>query len=305
MNDALENRRNDGKLSTPEQEDSVLLEAEDNSELPKRIERTDIEPKPIPVGATEIVLQRHGRYVRDVEDAQKGSLTEEAVELETQEAKSYFERFLGQLTDEEKQTVDVLVLASDTQYHYGGRRSYETGNIALDAAKSVFKDVGIAEENIHNTREVLVGDGQSRPMSKLREPQFIDNSPEFTDYLKEKYGDMTLDFWIAFEEDTESEMREELGAEGPDDIADRTNRATAILARYAQNYHRLNPGRRLVIWAATHYDTISPYVKRDIFGVGKEVPLQVDYGAGITIDIDTNGDAETVIDGKVYQVPVK
>ncbi len=60
-----------------------------------------------------------------------------------------------------------------------------------------------------------------------------------------------------------------------------------------------------MIWGATHYDTISPYVKRDLFEVGKETQLMVDYGGGITIDIDANGTAKTELGGKEYQVPLK
>ena len=59
--------------------------------------------------------------------------------------------------------------------------------------------------------------------------------------------------------------------------------------------HNAKPGHRLVIWAATHYDTISPYVKREIFGMAKDTPLAVDYGAGITIDISRDGRAKTKI----------
>ena len=33
--------------------------------------------------------------------------------------------------------------------------------------------------------------------------------------LKNKYGDLDLDFWIAFEEDKEKETRETMGGGGP------------------------------------------------------------------------------------------
>ena len=113
---------------------------------------------------------------------------------------------------------------------------------------------------------------------------------------------MGKEFWIAFEEDIEKEKRIEMGAEGPDEIADRLKQVVSILSRYARMYHKNNPGRRLVIWAATHYDTISPFVKRGIFGVGKEVPLGVDYGAGISIGIDSAGNLTTRIDGQEHTI---
>ena len=78
-----------------------------------------------------------------------------------------------------------------------------------------------------------------------------------------------------------------------------------VLARYSRFYHKKHPDRRLIIWAATHYDTISPYVKRDIAGVGKEVPLGVDYGGGISINLDKEGRGTIKVDGKEYEVPLK
>ncbi len=285
-----------GELST---------EVEAAQELPTKLEKSDIQAHPIEAGQTEIILQRHGAYIRDREDPRVGSLSEEAAAAEKASAKRYFESFLGGIPQAERDAVDVLVVASDTQYFEGGRRSYETATLAQEAASEVFEAEGLPGTNIINTTGRLSGEGGPKPMRKLREPNFINDSPDFLDYMLEKYGGMNLDFWIAFEEDKEKETRLAMGAEGPDDIADRTAFTVQALARYAAAYHRANPDRRLIIWAATHYDTISPFVKRDVFGVGKEQQLLVDYGAGITIDIDTEGKATTELGGKAYEVPLK
>jgi hypothetical protein len=113
---------------------------------------------------------------------------------------------------------------------------------------------------------------------------------------------MNQNFWIAFEEDTDKETRLAMGAEGPDEITDRTAQTVRAIARYAAAHHQANPDRRLIVWATTHYDTISPFVKRDVLGVGKEQPLPVNYGAGITIDIDKTGRATSRIGGREYVI---
>lgn len=281
------------------------VEVAEPAKLPTKIEKNDIKAHPIAKGETELVIQRHGAYIRDREDPNVGSLSEESAAVEKAAATSYFESFLSQLPETEREAVDVLVVASDTQYFEGGRRSYETATLAQEAAKEVFEREGLPAANIINATGRLSGEGGPRTMPKLREPNMLNQSPDFLDFMLQKYGGINLDFWIAFEEDRDKETRLAMGAEGPDDIADRMAFTVRTLARYSQAYHRANPDRRLVIWAATHYDTISPFVKRDIFGVGKEQQLMVDYGAGITIDVDTEGNATTELSGKQYQVPLK
>lgn len=286
----------------------LSVELDDNGEYPARIEKTDIKPHAIALGETEIVLQRHGKYERDRTSEGVGSLTPEAVTAEKAAAAAYFEAFLRQLPEEERGRVDVLVVASDTQYFDGGRRSHETAELAQQAALEVFEAQGLPSENIINTSGRLRGEGGPRPMPRLREPNMLNESPEFLNYMLDKYGgenrELTLDFWVAFEEDKEKEVRERMGAEGPGEIADRTAFSVRALARYAEAYHAANPDRRLIIWGATHYDTISPFVKREVFEVPKEQQLMVDYGAGITIDISADGKASTEIDGKQYEVPL-
>jgi hypothetical protein len=284
---------------------AFAVEAEDHDVYPTKIERSDIRSHLIGLGETEIVLQRHGAYIRDREDPQSGGLSEESAAAEKAAATDYFESFLNALPEEERQSVDVLFVASDTQYFDGGKRSYETATLAQEAAQENFAAHGIAEANIINTAGHLKGEGGPKPMKNLREPNFLNDSPDFLDHMLQKYGGIGLDFWVAFEEDKEQETRLAMGAEGPMDIADRTAFTLRVLARYAQAHHRANPDRRLVVWAATHYDTISPFVKRDVFGVGNEQQLLVDYGAGITIDIDSTGLGSTELGGKTYKVPLK
>jgi hypothetical protein len=96
-----------------------------------------------------------------------------------------------------------------------------------------------------------------------------------------------------------------MNAEGPDEIANRMKSAVNALARYSQAYHEKHPGRRLVIWATTHYDTISPYVKREVLRTGKDAQLEVSYGAGILINLNKDGKSTTKLGRVKYDVPIE
>lgn len=275
------------------------------SSLPRKIEQENIEPKLPEIGGTEIILQRHGKYERSADSQNVGSLTEEGVQNIYDLGKHFFSELFGDASEEERAQIEILVIASDTKYMDGGQRSMETANEIIKALKEELEKFEMSPSQFLNSSGRFDGDGEARPTSKLREPQMFDNSPEFVEFLKEKYGDLNLDFWIAFEEDLEKDTREKMNAEGPDEIADRTNKMVKILARYARMYHKQHPGKRLIIWAATHYDTISPYVKRDIGGVSKEVPLGVDYGAGISINLDKDGKNSVKIAEEEYEAPLE
>ncbi len=264
--------------------------------LPRKIEGRHIEPIPPEVDGTAIILQRHGEYERSVDSPQVGSLTEAGIRNIYEGAKTYFSTLFESVPEAERKDLDFLVLASDTQYEGGGRRSIETSDQVMMALKEELNVRNLNESQVLNT-------SGARSNPKLREPQMFNQSPEFVQFLKDKYGDRGLQFWIAFEEDKEKETREQMGAEGPDEITDRMKLMVEVLTRYSQFYHRKHPGKRLVIWGATHYDTISPFVKRELFGVGKEIPLGVDYGAGISIRLDKDGKRSANIDGNEYELP--
>lgn len=273
-------------------------------QLPDRImlDRDEIRPRSIANGETEIVLQRHGKYIRDKDDPSAGQLTPEAVQLETESAVRYFSELIAQVPEGERSGINVLFVSSDTSYADNGQRSYQTTEIAQQVAEQLFRENDIPLENILN----ITPDLKNQPMviPELREPQIFDQSPDFVAYMKQKYGDLDKDFWIAFEEDTEKETRLAMDAEGPDEIADRLKYAVGLLANYGASVHKENPNERLVIWAGTHYDTISPFVKRDILHKDKTIPVLVDYGGGVVIDVDQRGNTTANVAGETYEFSV-
>ncbi len=277
---------------------------DESEQSPDRVmlDRMAIQPGKLDVGGTEIVLQRHGKYIRDTNDPEAGGLTVEAVQLETETAAEYFTEIIARIPEEERSSLSVLFVSSDTSYANNGQRSYQTTAIAQKVAEQLLQENDIHILSILNISPNSTNQGSPIAMQTLREPQIFEKSPDFVTYMREKYGDLGLDFWIAFEEDTEHEARLEMGAEGPDEIADRMNAALGVLSRYGEIYHAQNPNSRLIIWAGTHYDTISPFVKRNVLHIDKTAPVLVDYGGGVVVDIDQTGKASTSISGGEYQI---
>ncbi len=270
--------------------------------LQPKIEKETIDNSVPELGGTKIVLQRHAKYDRSVGSDSVGSLTREGAEDTYQQSIAAFEEMLSGLSDEEKTSLAFLVLASDTQYAGGGRRSVETAEMVIKGLKDTFAKYGLAEQQLLNVSGNFSNNDKPRLTPDLGEPKMFENSPEFVSFLKEKYGDLTIDFWRAFEEDKEKETREKLGAEGPDEIVERIKLVINVLSRYSRLYHKNNPNHRLIIWAVTHYDTISPFVKRELYGVEKDFKLEVDNGAGISINIDPEGNSAVPIGESTYKI---
>ena len=74
------------------------------------------------------------------------------------------------------------------------------------------------------------------------------------------------------------------------------------MERYAKAFHASNPDKKLLIWASSHYDTISPLVK-DVTGTDFGAYLPVDYGGGVLIELG-NGESEPQLEAQNQTVPL-
>ncbi|MDD5692873.1 MAG: hypothetical protein WC437_03595 [Patescibacteria group bacterium] len=270
------------------------------------IERSDLTPREIGPGETEIIFQRHGKYERDKESDQAGKLTETAREKEARADEDFIRKQLENVPEEERGKVRFLFVGSDTKYQEG-QRSLETSNIFLDTTRKILGEYGLDQSQVLNNSPHIKGGEETRPMSLIREPKMFDESWDYVQFLKEKYDKdgegLGKGFWVAFEEDVEKEEREKRGAEGPDGLADRLQRSLAIFSRFARFYHSKHEDERLIIVATTHYDTISPFVKREVYRSDMRDYVGVDYGSGIVIKQDRVGRVDTIIGGRKYMLP--
>ncbi len=269
---------------------SVLPKIPENPEKFPIITSQDIKLDP-PANGTTIVFQRHAKYQRE-DGPGVGSLVEGAYEEQRDLVQGMVGNLFDSLGDDAGKT-DFLVLGSDTFYRGGGQRSMETAAAALEGISIEIESRGLKSVILNNQE-----DGKPRPTPSLREPNMFTEAPDFVKFMEEKYP---KDFWKFYEEDIEKEIRESVGAEGPIELGDRLAKYERALERYSRFYHKSYPGRRLVIWAATHYDTISPYVKNHVM---KKSGIQpVDYGGGISINIDSEGRSKTSVAGVDYFLP--
>lgn len=268
---------------------------------PSKIEIQDIVTPKLGAGDTSIVFQRHGIYSRDRRAENAGSITPESAEAMRVHDLNFFKEILSQ------PDVYVLFTSSDTQYAEKGYRSLETAQVAQDAAVEAMLDADIDPmERIINfnpsykTATHEPTDQAIRPLYGIREPQiFHPDDKQYLKYLGETYGyadeenkvGLSPRAWAAHEMDAEPEERKKTSAEGQDDLIERTESSLAILERYAKIWHANNPGKRLVIWTASHYDTINPVAKkadgtlRSLDGTLTDAYQPVDYGGGVIINV--------------------
>lgn len=273
-----------------------------------KITKENLKTPALEKDGTAIVFQRHEKYDRSIDSQTSGSLSPESARAAYDTAKAFFTELIDQ---GDPQDIMILFTSSDTQYNAKGHRSIETADQAQQAAINALNEAGLDPmQHIINlnsdfkTRRFEATDSDARPIKQIREPKIFEESPEYIHYLQEKYGaadeittpegemrriGLSPAAFEAHESDAEKEVRETLDAEGVYDILDRTKKAIDLQQRYAEWFHEANPGKKLVIWSASHYDTISPFVKD-----ATETPFTefvgVDYGAGIVLNIPPNSD---------------
>lgn len=259
-----------------------------------KIEAKDIQAKIPELGETTLVLQRNAKDDRRLDSADIGALEAGAAEQARLQAKDFFGKIFDGLTEDERKSVDIMVVASDTTLITPSgivsphKRAVETADQVISGLRESMKNFSIAEQQFLNNSATQ--DGGAVEVSGLRDLKMVNESPDFMAFLVKKYGS-GAEFWDAYESDVEKETRLKMGAEGPEEIADRVNYALSLQMQIAREYHKANPGRRLIVWAVSHYDSMSPFIKKHVTNIDLKTYLPVDQGAGITIKVDKNSKA--------------
>ena len=290
------------------------------SEQTHKIEQKDIIVPQIKTGETALVLQRHGRYDRDRAGKRAGSLFEDSAASIKSSDEEWFRQVLSSPGDREK--TYVLFVSSDTQYADNGFRSLETGQLAQEAAWAVMEQRGVdpAEHIINfnpNYKTARSDDTHQdiRPIPGLREPDiFNPRDKAYVRHLQETYGyadpdtktGLSPEGWAVHEMDAAETVRNTTGAEGQEDLIHRTKTSLALLERYARVWHASNPGKKLIIWATSHYDTINPLVKevdgrlKNDDGSLTDEYQPVDYGGGVVIKFPSVEGGHATLETRVH-----
>ncbi len=273
----------------------------------EKITSADIKPESLEPGETSIVLQCNAKDDRRPEAPDQGALIPEEATAERQIAYDYFKKLFESLPPEERSSVDILVVASDavltteTGIKNKHKRAVESGEQVIAGLIQIMSELSVSQQQLLNTASSP--DGIPRPIeiSDLKDLKMMDDSPEFVQFLIERYGTGRA-FWTAYEEDTEKETRETMGVEGPLDIADRVAKITTLSALAAAEHHSTHPGRRLIFWEIGHYDNLSPFLKKYIAMMDDKTLLDsylaVDKKGGITIKLAADGKATTDLQGQ-------
>lgn len=278
------------------------------------ITAADLKPEIPNVGGSVIVLQRNAsdRNNRKApEDSPEfGTLDLGEAEKTRLESKAFFEHVFGALPEEERGTLNILVVAADTKLNLpDGRKSehkraVETADQVMAGLKETMSGFSVPDKQLINK----TGKPIELSSGRLTALRMLEDSPDFVIFLREKCTtDGIFDeqkFWVSYESDEYKKEREQMGAEGPVDIANRVNDYMRVLANAAKSWHRIHPSRRLVVWAVSHYDSISPFVKKNIVRMDEQTLLgtylKVDSRAGVVFNLGEDGTATTEIKGQKY-----
>lgn len=230
---------------------------------------------------SQIILQRHCNY-----DKTNGGLNPESVEYQKLVVTRFINELKHNLTLDELKKTYFLFDSSNTISSKDFKRCVETANIAMNIIKHFFQENSVPLNHIINLNEKLNYSNNVHENKNLTEPKMFTDSTGYLEYLKEKHGGINKDFWIDFESDLSKEKRQELNSEGPDEIVNRGEKYINIIQKYANYFHSKFPDSRLIVWASTHYDLISPLVKQKILNYDKSDIVNVDYCGGISLLID-------------------
>lgn len=285
-----------------------------------KIEQEDIIIPDIMSGETALVFQRHGKYNRDCNSPDAGSLFSDDADRIQDEDTAWFSKVLSQSGAPDD--TYVLFTSSDTQYAAKGYRSLETGQLAQNAAAQVMKELGIDPNRhiINCNKDFAISrsyetDQAIRPMPGVREPEIFNPADkDYIQHLQAIYGysdevakkGLSPAGWAAHEMDSEMLVRQTAGAEGQQDLIDRTKKSLYILQRYARVWHVNNPGKRLVIWLTSHYDTVNPLVKevegqlKNDDGSFSDTYQPVDYGGGIVLKFPKADTGDVLLETRVH-----
>lgn len=249
-----------------------------------------IEPMAPEKGGSLVIMQRHADYDRGT-----GHITDDG-KLETINNSSVLiGKILENIPPEERQDVEILVVASPTIKNEG-QRSVETAGAVIESVKDVFQKYNIPIKNILTETP--------RPTESIEQPRMLTDQSGFKEFLVEKYGDGSKEFWKAYEEDLHQEERRQMGAEGPIEMSNRFAYFTSVLARYARAFHSRNAEKpkRLIIWNVSHYDTVTTFFKNHVANIPQTEYVPVGYNGGISMVIDPENNASITVKGKKYSV---
>lgn len=277
------------------------------------ITREDLKFPEFDEGEALVALICNVKDVRKVDDGEIGALYPEQAAEFRESVKRLLTETYERLPQDEREKLDIVVVAGDTPLVTPGenglrvdqQRAVLTGEQAIAAIREVMSEHDI-DSDTH-----LVADGEKPvAISHLRDVNMLHqadkpNVKRFMDYMMSKYG-TGRELWMAYEDDTEKELREELEVEGPDGVADRMSKLVNLCSYMADLCQQDDPSRRVIVLAVGHYDNISPWAKKNLMGINPaDGFIPVEKAGGLVITRGTDGTATTTVGGKQYPLNIE
>lgn len=275
----------------------------------EKITPADIKPIIPQDNGSVFILQRNAKDKANrkfpAESPLFGALDAGEAEATTAQSKDLFNQIFKDLPPEERAKIDILVVAGNASLRMPDgknsphKRSVETAEHILTGINASMAEYGV------DASQLLNKSGKPIELSSLTDLKMWDESPEYVDFLKAKYGytqENPQPFWEAYEDDVHKDVREQMGAEGPDDIADRVGGYMGTLTHAMKLYHERHPGRKVVVLANSQYDSISPVIKKYVSGQSMKDYVPVDYLGGVAFNVDPNGQMSANVKGQEYSV---
>lgn len=232
-----------------------------------------------------------------------GALDEGQAEATEIQYRDFFDGIFKNLPPEERAKIDVLVIAGNANLRMPGgvdnshKRSMETAGHILAGVRASMAEYGVKPKQLLNK----TGEPIELTSGRLVDLTMWEKSPEFVQFLYDKYGD-SKELWVAYEEDRHRDVRERMGAEGPNDIADRVGDYMATLDNAIKLYHQNHPGRKVVVILNTQYDSAAPAIKKFISEQPMEDYVQIEKRGGVVLEVGADGSMSTNIQGHEYPV---
>lgn len=232
-----------------------------------------------------------------------GALDEGQAKQTEFQYKNFADRIFEGLPPKERAKIDILVIAGNANLRMPGgvnnhhKRSVETAEHILTGIRDSMAEYGV------NSNQLLNKAGRPIELTsgKLIDLEMWEKSPEFVKFLHDKYGD-SKELWEAFEEDRHRDVREKMGAEGPNEIANRVGDYMATLDHAMKLYHIEHPGRKVVVILNTQYDSAAPMIKKFVSEQPLEDYLEIEKRGGIVFEVSADGAMSTDIQGHKYPV---
>lgn len=270
-------------------------------------------PESFEPGSVLISLIANVKDIRNPADGELGTLYPEQAEEFMGRMETFMDKVYDIVPSEEWDKIEVIVLAGDTKLvtpgedgiSNGSQRAMDTGQRAIKGLEASMEKHQIDIDGHLTTHgKNPIGVDTLCDLNMLHETD-NPNTVKFMEFMLDKYGS-GKEFWVAYESDAEKEMRENLGVEGPSDIADRVNHLVDICSTIADIHRKDDPEKRVIVVAIGHYDNISPWVKQYILGLNPAdsfVPIV--KGSGLVIKKSKDGEAAANIGGVSYPIEIE